>query len=211
MIVCMGALSPSESSLPEFGIVIITHDKAFVNKYFCKIGIEKLNTLYYNALEREVTEMATDSGQNSFRRGVMSLVILGLLKKEDMYGYQLVQETERKSGGRITTQEGSLYPVLYKLVDQGLISDRKVLVGKRMTRVYYHLEPAGEQRLKELIREYEEVTNGVLQIIEGCDTDGSQCPSYAVSMGSARGTAGQQETEETNPVQSRVLRPGFCY
>lgn len=61
--------------------------------------------------------MATDSGQNSFRRGVMSLVILGLLKKEDMYGYQLVQETERKSGGRITTQEGSLYPVLYKLVD----------------------------------------------------------------------------------------------
>lgn len=212
MIVCMGALSPSESPLPEFGIVIITHDKAICQQiHFCKIGIEKLNTLYYNALEREVTEMATDSGQNSFRRGVMSLVILGLLKKEDMYGYQLVQETERKSGGRITTQEGSLYPVLYKLVDQGLISDRKVLVGKRMTRVYYHLEPAGEQRLKELIREYEEVTNGVLQIIEGCDMDGLECPSSAVSMGSARGTAGQQEAEKTNPVQSRVLRPGFCY
>ena len=114
--------------------------------------------------------MAIDSGQNSFRRGVMSLVILGLLKKEDMYGYQLVQETERRSG-RIVTQEGSLYPVLYKLVDQGLISDRKVLVGRRMTRVYYHLEPAGEQRLEELVREYEEVTKGVFQIIEG---DGQQ-------------------------------------
>ena len=142
---------------------------------------------------------------------ITALVILGVLKKEDMYGYQLVQETERKSGGRITTQEGSLYPVLYKLVDQGLISDRKVLVGKRMTRVYYHLEPAGEQRLKELIREYEEVTNGVLQIIEGCDMDGMECPSSAVSMGSARGTAGQQEAEETNPVQGGVLRPGLCY
>lgn len=156
-------------------------------------------------------DMATDNGQNSFRRGVMSLVILGLLKKEDMYGYQLVQETERKSGGRITTQEGSLYPVLYKLVDQGLISDRKVLVGKRMTRVYYHLEPAGEQRLKELIREYEEVTNGVLQIIEGCDMDGLECPFSAVSMGSAQGIAGQREAEGTNPVQGGVLRPGFCY
>lgn len=110
-------------------------------------------------------DVAIDSGQNSFRRGVMSLVILGLLKKEDMYGYQLVQETERRSGGRIVTQEGSLYPVLYKLVDQGLISDRKVLVGRRMTRVYYHLEPAGEQRLRELTREYEEVTKGVLQMI----------------------------------------------
>ena len=64
--------------------------------------------------------MAADNGQMSFRRGVMSLVILGLLKKQDMYGYQLVQETERQSGGRIVTQEGSLYPVLYKLVDQGV-------------------------------------------------------------------------------------------
>ena len=106
-----------------------------------------------------------ESAQSNYRRGVMSLVILSLLKRGDMYGYQLVQETERRSGGRITTQEGSLYPVLYKLVDQGLISDRKVLVGKRMTRVYYHLEPAGDQRLKELTREYKEVTSGVFQII----------------------------------------------
>ena len=109
--------------------------------------------------------MATDSGQSSFRRGVMSLVILGLLKKEDMYGYQLVQETERQSGGRIVTQEGSLYPVLYKLVDQGLISDRKVLVGRRMTRVYYHLEPAGTQQLREMVAEYRSVVQGVFMII----------------------------------------------
>ena len=111
--------------------------------------------------------MAADSGQGSFRRGVMSLVILSLLKREDMYGYQLVQETERSSGGRLTTQEGSLYPVLYKLLDQGLISDKKVLVGKRMTRVYYHLEPSGEERLKELVQEYEEIAQGVFRIIKG--------------------------------------------
>ncbi len=109
--------------------------------------------------------MAADSAQVSFRRGVMSLVILALLKREDMYGYQLVQETAQSSGGRLTTQEGSLYPVLYKLQDQGLISDRKVLVGKRMTRVYYHLEPAGEERLRELAEEYRSTSQGVLQII----------------------------------------------
>lgn len=117
--------------------------------------------------------MAGDSAQASFRRGVMSLVILALLKREDMYGYQLVQETARSSGGRILTQEGSLYPVLYRLLDQGLISDRKVQVGKRMTRVYYHLEPEGEARLLELIREYKETTQGVFQIIkEEGDSDG---------------------------------------
>lgn len=113
--------------------------------------------------------MAGDVIQSNFRRGVMSLVILSLLRREDMYGYQLVQETEKSSGGTITTQEGSLYPVLYKLLDQGLISDRKVRVGKRMTRVYYHLEPAGETRLEELICEYETITRGVFQIINGGD------------------------------------------
>ena len=46
--------------------------------------------------------------QNAFRRGIMQLVILSLLSKEDMYGYQLVQETIARSGGRIVTQEGSL-------------------------------------------------------------------------------------------------------
>lgn len=109
--------------------------------------------------------MAKENPQVSFRRGVMSLVILALLKREDMYGYQLVQETARSSGERLTTQEGSLYPVLYKLVEQGMISDRRVLVGKRMTRVYYHLEPAGDAYLQALIREYEDVTKGVYQII----------------------------------------------
>lgn len=94
-------------------------------------------------------------------------MILSLLRRGDMYGYQLVQETAKSSGGKLTTQEGALYPVLYRLVDQGFISDRKELVGKRMTRVYYHLEPAGEEKLKELIREYEEITQGVFQIIRG--------------------------------------------
>lgn len=111
--------------------------------------------------------MTKESLQNNYRRGVASLVILSLLKREDMYGYQLVQETERASGGKLTTQEGSLYPVLYRLLDQGLISDRRVLVGKRMTRIYYHLEPSGAEKLKELIQDYENVTQGVFRIIRG--------------------------------------------
>ena len=90
--------------------------------------------------------MAKDNAQSSFQRGVMSLLILSLLDQEDMYGYQIVQEIAARSGGTIVTQEGSLYPVLYKLQDQGMISGEKVLVGKRMTRVYYHLEEAGGRR-----------------------------------------------------------------
>ena len=109
--------------------------------------------------------MSTENSTSTFRRGVMTIVILSLLKREDMYGYQLVQEISNGSNGKLTTQEGSLYPVLYKLLENGYISDKKVLVGKRMSRIYYHLEHSGEAKLQELISEYEEITQGVFQII----------------------------------------------
>lgn len=155
--------------------------------------------------------MAADNSQNNFRRGVMSLVILGLLRREDMYGYQLVQETERVSGGRIVTQEGSLYPVLYKLVDQGMISDRRVQVGKRMTRVYYHLEPAGEARFTELLHEYEQITQGIRLIAKGGEAHGEESCAPALSLGDIPGTAGQLEREEKDSARNEMYRPGLCF
>lgn len=113
-------------------------------------------------------EMAKkENTQSCFQRGLISLLILALLDQEDMYGYQIVQEITERSGGAIVTEEGSLYPVLYKLQDQGMLSGEKVLVGKRMTRVYYHLEEPGRRRLQELSREYRAITQGVFQIIQG--------------------------------------------
>ncbi len=106
-----------------------------------------------------------DVEQLRFRRGVMSLVVLALLEREDMYGYQLVTEISQQSGGRITTQEGSLYPVLYKLEDAGLISSRKIPAGKRRQRILYHLEPTGVQRLREMAEEYRSTVEGVFMII----------------------------------------------
>lgn len=155
--------------------------------------------------------MAIDNTQSNFRRGVMSLVILTLLKREDMYGYQLVQEISKFSSGRITTQEGSLYPVLYKLVDQGFISDRRVQVGKRMTRVYYHLEPAGKAHGEELVKEYTQVTQGVFQIIQRSEEGAQYSESALVSVGDLSGAAGQLEAEETNSFQNEVLHPELSF
>lgn len=73
-----------------------------------------------------------ENTQSCFQRGLISLLILALLDQEDMYGYQIVQEITERSGGAIVTEEGSLYPVLYKLQDQGMLSGEKVLVGKRL-------------------------------------------------------------------------------
>lgn len=103
----------------------------------------------------------------NYQRGISTLVILSLLSQEDMYGYQLVQEMEKQSGGSLITKEGALYPILYKLLDQGFVSDQKVLVGRRMTRIYYHLEPSGREHLKALTEEYLKVSQGVMRILQG--------------------------------------------
>lgn len=96
------------------------------------------------------------------KRGTIEIMLLTLLKDEDMYGYQLCQELENRSKGLFCLPEGSLYPSLYRMVDRGYITDRKEIVGKRRTRVYYHIEIAGLEYLEEIKKEYISLNRGIL-------------------------------------------------
>lgn len=96
------------------------------------------------------------------KRGTIEIMLLSILKDQDMYGYQICQEFESRSQGLFSVPEGSLYPVLYRMLDRGYISDRKELVGKRRTRVYYHLEEAGIVYLEEIKAEYFSLNRGIL-------------------------------------------------
>lgn len=103
---------------------------------------------------------------DSLRRGNnIEMLILSILSTEDCYGYQLSLLIKDYSQGKISLPEGSLYPALYKLVDNGLISDEKRQVGKRLTRVYYHMEPEGKDYLNQLIEEYNSLHSGIQSIL----------------------------------------------
>ncbi len=99
------------------------------------------------------------------KRGTIELMLLTILCDADMYGYQICQEFGSRSNGFYTITEGSLYPVLYRMLDKGYISDRKELVGKRRTRVYYHIENAGLEYLKTIKREYISLNRGVMMAL----------------------------------------------
>lgn len=110
---------------------------------------------------------------DNLKRGTIELSVLSLLKNGDMYGYEISQQLFIQSGELYQIQESSLYPSLYRMVEKGLISDRSEKVGKRRVRVYYHLETAGEDYLKELRREYLMHTAGVLKILGVNDIEGT--------------------------------------
>jgi len=103
---------------------------------------------------------------DNLKRGSVDLLILTLLSKDDMYGYQLAQELKDRSHGRYILQETSLYPMLYRLVEKGMISDHLMYVGKRRIRNYYHLEDAGKEYLKDLRKQYLSLCRGILDILE---------------------------------------------
>ena len=61
---------------------------------------------------------------------------------------------------------GSLYPALYKLIDNKYITDYKKQAGKRLVRVYYHIEPSGEELLEALKAEYYATHRSVQLVLE---------------------------------------------
>ena len=102
----------------------------------------------------------------NYKRGFLQLIILSLLSQKDMYGYQMVQETAKQSGGRFLTQEGSLYPILYKLIDGGFISSYEKHPTQRMRHIYYHIEEKGLRYLEYLQAQFDEVTYGIRLILK---------------------------------------------
>lgn len=93
------------------------------------------------------------------------LIILCILKDGDYYGYQLSQLISQYSGGRISIPEGSLYPALYRLLDNGYISDEKKQITKRMSRIYYHIEDSGLEYFETLLYEYNHLNEGIHSIL----------------------------------------------
>lgn len=98
------------------------------------------------------------------------MLTLLMLQEGDIYGYQLIQMLAERSGDRITVQEGSLYPLLYRMQDAGYISGRDVTVttqnGRKRNRVLYHLEPSGRERLTELKAEFDRVQQGIQSVFQ---------------------------------------------
>lgn len=104
--------------------------------------------------------------EDNFKRGTAELLILHLLQKEDLYGYQITKELAKKSDGDYTILEGSLYSILFRMADAGYISHRIEKVGVKRTRRYYHLEEPGKLYYLQLLNDYDKITKSICKILE---------------------------------------------
>ena len=76
------------------------------------------------------------------------LLVLSLLEREDMYGYQMITELARRSDHTFEMKEGTLYPVLHGLEKEGLVEAYQQEVSTGRIRKYYHITRKGGIALK---------------------------------------------------------------
>ena len=95
-----------------------------------------------------------DLDENARKKGSAELLVLAQLEARPRHGYEIGVEIERRSGGEVSFQIASLYPVLYRLERKGLIAGQWVEAAGQRRRRYYKLTPAGRKILAEQRRSW---------------------------------------------------------
>ena len=92
------------------------------------------------------------------RKGVLEFCILAVLSDGDAYPSEII---ERMKDSKLLVVEGTLYPLLTRLKNDGLLSYRWEESSSGPPRKYYKLTPIGEQFLKELKTTWNELVDAV--------------------------------------------------
>lgn len=103
------------------------------------------------------------SAQAQMRKGVLELCILSILSKGDAYPTEII---DKLKDTKLVVVEGTLYPLLTRLKNTGLLGYRWEESTSGPPRKYYKLTEIGEQYLKELQISWEELVNAVNSTIE---------------------------------------------
>ena len=105
------------------------------------------------------------SFEDYFKRATSPMMTLLLLNEKPMYVYNLSQELEKRSNS--TYKMNFLYPVLYRLQEQGYVSEySQEITESHRTRNYYTITDTGKEYLKFMLEKYKELLKAVDTIIE---------------------------------------------
>ncbi len=97
-----------------------------------------------------------------FKKGVLEVGVLSLLKKKDQYGYELVQTTSKI----IEISEGTLYPLLRRLKKEGYLKTYLKESKEGPSRKYYQLTNKGKEKEKKMKTEWKNFVEKIKKLLE---------------------------------------------
>jgi PadR family transcriptional regulator, regulatory protein PadR len=101
------------------------------------------------------------------KKGSAELLILSLIEHRPRHGYEISKLIEERSGGTLTFNVASFYPLLYRLEKRGFITGRWVEKAGQRRRRYYQLTAQGKTVLKEQRSSWVEFVNAIDRITGG--------------------------------------------
>jgi transcriptional regulator len=99
------------------------------------------------------------------KKGSTELLILSLIEARPRHGYEIGKLIEQRSGGRLQYRIASLYPMLCRLEDRGLIAGRWVEREGERRRRFYRLTPEGRKMLRRERALWREFMSAVNQVV----------------------------------------------
>ncbi|MBQ3499794.1 MAG: PadR family transcriptional regulator [Clostridia bacterium] len=98
-------------------------------------------------------------------KGSSALLVLSVLKKKDMYGYQIIKEIELSSEKVFSFKEGTLYPILHSFEQNGLVKSYWEESDQGRKRKYYHITKKGLKELDVTKEEWEAYSAAVGKVL----------------------------------------------
>jgi PadR family transcriptional regulator PadR len=103
-----------------------------------------------------------ESIQTQLRKGVLELCVLTLLSRADAYGYEIASRLMREVG----MGEGTIYPLMRRMQEDGLVSTYLVEAPGGPPRKYYHMTEIGQATLKAQRGEWKSFIASVEKMLE---------------------------------------------
>ncbi|MEK7158283.1 MAG: helix-turn-helix transcriptional regulator [Patescibacteria group bacterium] len=99
-------------------------------------------------------------------KGAAEVIVLHALQEmKTSYGYQLLRSIREESKGIFDFQEGTLYPLLYRLEERGLVTSKEQEMPSGKTRRYYRLTSQGRRSYEHRRTEYVLFFQGMRKIL----------------------------------------------
>jgi PadR family transcriptional regulator, regulatory protein PadR len=108
--------------------------------------------------------MNTEKNISQMRKGVLELCILAIIaRSEEVYASDILDQLKE---AKLIVVEGTLYPLLTRLKNEGLLSYRWEESRSGPPRKYYQITPMGDVLLKELVNGWQELVGAVDSLIK---------------------------------------------
>ena len=102
-----------------------------------------------------------------FKKGVLELVVLEVVDRQDIYGYELVKQV----CAIVHVNEGTIYPLLKRLTNENYFITYLKESNTGPSRKYYQITLEGKQQLATMKKEWMEFATSINQFFQGGDVN----------------------------------------